>query len=73
MPSEHLTSTGKALGISLGIEETEQFNHVAFMAELDQLQSLWTRAYKRAEYLANGIRCLHLPAKMGRGRIIHPH
>jgi hypothetical protein len=72
MPSEHLTSTGKALGISLGIEETEQFNHVAFMAELDQLQSLWTRAYKRAEYLANGIRCLHLPAKMGRGRIIHP-
>jgi hypothetical protein len=23
-------------------------------AELDQLQSLWTRAYKRAEYLANG-------------------
>jgi hypothetical protein len=42
-------------------------------AELDQLQSLWTRAYKRVEYLANGIRCLHLPAKMGRGRIIHPH
>jgi hypothetical protein len=23
-------------------------------AELDQLQSLWTRAYKRAEYLPNG-------------------
>jgi hypothetical protein len=23
-------------------------------AELDQLQSLWARAYKRAEYLANG-------------------
>jgi hypothetical protein len=23
-------------------------------AELDQLQSLWTQAYKRAEYLPNG-------------------
>ena len=28
---EHLTVTGKALGISYGIEETEQFNNVAFM------------------------------------------
>jgi hypothetical protein len=34
-PAEHLTSTGKALGIiSLGIEETEQFNHVAFMDDI---------------------------------------
>jgi hypothetical protein len=31
---EHLTCTGKALGISHGIEETEQFNHVAFMDDI---------------------------------------
>jgi hypothetical protein len=31
---EHLTCTGKALGISRGIEETEQFNHVAFMDDV---------------------------------------
>jgi hypothetical protein len=31
---EHLTCTGKALGISHGIEETEQFNHVAFMDDV---------------------------------------
>ncbi len=31
---EHLTNTGKALGISHGIEETDQFNHVAFMDDV---------------------------------------
>jgi hypothetical protein len=31
---EHLTCTGKTLGISHGIEETEQFNHVAFMDDI---------------------------------------
>jgi hypothetical protein len=31
---EHLTHTGKALGISHGIEETDQFNHVAFMDDI---------------------------------------
>jgi hypothetical protein len=31
---EHLTHTGKALGISHGIEETDQFNHVAFMDDV---------------------------------------
>ncbi len=31
---EHLTCTGKALGISHGIEETEPFNHVAFMDDI---------------------------------------
>jgi hypothetical protein len=42
-------------------------------AELDQLQSLWTQAYKRAEYLPNGTTSdiFVFPKKMGRGRIIH--
>ncbi len=31
---EHLTGTGKALGISHGIEETEQFNNVTFMDDV---------------------------------------
>ena len=31
---EHLSHTGKALGISHGIEETDQFNHVAFMDDI---------------------------------------
>ena len=31
---EHLTHTGKALGISHGIEETDQFNPVAFMDDV---------------------------------------
>jgi hypothetical protein len=31
---EHLTHTGKELGISHGIEETDQFNHVAFMDDV---------------------------------------
>jgi hypothetical protein len=31
---EHLTHTGKAPGISHGIEETDQFNHVAFMDDI---------------------------------------
>jgi hypothetical protein len=31
---EHLTCTGQALGISHGIEETEQFNNVAFMDDV---------------------------------------
>jgi hypothetical protein len=31
---EHLTHTGKVLGISHGIEETDQFNHVAFMDDI---------------------------------------
>ena len=31
---EHLMHTGKALGISHGIEETDQFNHVAFMDDI---------------------------------------
>jgi hypothetical protein len=31
---EHLTHTGKALGISHGIEETDQFKHVAFMDDI---------------------------------------
>jgi hypothetical protein len=31
---EHLTCTGKALGISHGIEETEQFNNLAFMDDI---------------------------------------
>ena len=34
---EHLTGTGKALGISDGIEETEQFNNVAFMDDITTL------------------------------------
>jgi hypothetical protein len=37
-------------------------------AELDQLQSLWVQAYKRAEYLASGMandQHFHLPEKMG--------
>ena len=37
-------------------------------AELDQLQSLWLQAYKRAEYLASGMandQHFHLPEKMG--------
>jgi hypothetical protein len=31
---EHLTHTGIALGISHGIQETEHFNHVAFMDDI---------------------------------------
>jgi hypothetical protein len=31
---EHLTHTGKTLGISHGIKETDQFNHVAFMDDI---------------------------------------
>ncbi len=34
---EHLTCTGQALGISHGIEETEQFNNVAFMDDVTVL------------------------------------
>jgi hypothetical protein len=34
---EHLTCTGQALGISHGIEETEQFNNVAFMDDITVL------------------------------------
>ena len=31
---EHLTCTGQALGISHGIEETEQFHKIAFMDDV---------------------------------------
>jgi hypothetical protein len=34
---EHLTGTGQTLGISHGIEETEQFNNVAFMDDVTVL------------------------------------
>ena len=34
---EHLTCTGQALGVSHGIEETEQFNNVAFMDDITVL------------------------------------
>jgi hypothetical protein len=34
---EHLTCTGKALGISHGIVETEQFNNIAFMDDITTL------------------------------------
>jgi hypothetical protein len=34
---EHLTCTGQAVGISHGIEETEQFNNVAFMDDVTVL------------------------------------
>ncbi len=34
---EHLTCTGQSLGISHGIEETEQFNNVAFMDDVTVL------------------------------------
>jgi hypothetical protein len=34
---EHLTCTGQALGISHGIEESEQFNNVAFMDDVTVL------------------------------------
>ena len=34
---EHLACTGQALGISHGIEETKQFNNVAFMDDITAL------------------------------------
>ncbi len=34
---EHLTSTGKALGISHGLVGTEQFNNIAFMDDITTL------------------------------------
>jgi hypothetical protein len=34
---EHLTSTGKALGISHGMVGTEQFNNIAFMDDITTL------------------------------------
>jgi hypothetical protein len=37
---EHLTCTGQALGISHGIEETEQFNNVAFIDDMDDITVL---------------------------------
>jgi len=36
-------------------------------AELDQLQSLWTQAYKRAEYLPNGTFAADMRRKAGTG------
>ncbi len=39
---EHLTSTGKALGISHGMVGTEQFNNIAFMDDITTLaQDSW--------------------------------
>jgi hypothetical protein len=43
---EHLSHTGKALGISHGIEETDQFNqfnHVTFMDDVTLIDSGWTK------------------------------
>jgi hypothetical protein len=34
---EHLMGTGQAFGVSHGIEETEQFNNVAFMDDITVL------------------------------------
>jgi hypothetical protein len=62
---EHLTSTGKALGISHGMVGTEQFNNIAFMDDIttlaqdstgSQIEELSTPANIIAQELCNNIR-----------------
>ena len=46
---EHLTQTGRALGISYGLDETDQFNNVAFMDDI----STWSQDNEGTQILVD--------------------
>jgi hypothetical protein len=49
---EHLTQTGRALGISHGLDETDQFNNVAFMDDI----STWSQDNEGTQILFDSTR-----------------